>query len=67
MIKRAALIYFEDWVTDEEAREAIESIANVIKAPVEYDYKKQVGIKKPVGEYVEEYDDEFGGPVWYIP
>ena len=67
MIKRAALIYFEDHVTDEEAREAIDSIARVIKAPLEYDSEKRVMLKKTVGEYVQEYDDEYGGPVWYIP
>lgn len=67
MIKRAALIHFEDHVSTEEAQAALESIANVLKTPFDYDWEAKELKATSVGNYLEEYDDEYGGPVWYIP
>lgn len=64
MLKRAALIYFKEGVTDEEARAALESIENVLHDPRQFDRHHTTTL---VGDYVQEYDDEYGGPVWYIP
>ncbi len=66
-VKRAALIHFEDHVSDEEARAALESIAGVLKTPFEYDWETKEQKDTTVGDYVNEYDPDWGGPVWYIP
>jgi hypothetical protein len=66
MIRRAALIHFREGVTDAEARKALEKITDVLEVP----YVWNNGFGQPnstVGDYVNEYDDEYGGPVWYIP
>ncbi len=67
MIKRAALIYFTDEVSDEEARIALEKIANVLETPRDYDWETGKYKDSSVGDYVQDYDDDIGGPVWYIP
>ena len=72
MIKHAALIPFKDGVSEEEARAALESIADVIELP----YCSGFGLtiaevaeraEVAVGDHVKAFDDEWGSPVWYIP
>lgn len=70
--KRAALIHFEDHVSEEEAREALEAIAHVLKKPFRSTFGMDVAeaAELPpvtVGDFVREYDDDWGSPVWYIP
>ena len=72
MIKRGALIEFADHITDSEARYALKTIAHVLKEPYRSDFGLSVAeiAERPepsVGDLVREYDDEWGGPVWYIP
>jgi hypothetical protein len=60
--KRAALIYFKDNVSPEQAADALRQIAHVLKPAVAF------GEESPdAGNYVTEYDPEWGEPVWYIP
>jgi hypothetical protein len=61
-VKRAALIHFADHVSLEEARAALESIGAVLETPFSYPPEDLTA-----GDYVREYDPEWGGPVWYIP
>lgn len=65
--KLAALIHFRDDVSEEEARLALERIEHVLNTPFEYDFDAGAPVETSVGDYVRSYDDEWGGPVWYIP
>ena len=57
-IRRAALIHFKDGVSTEQAEKALRRIHEFLEAcPVSGD----------VGDYVREYEADYGGPVWYIP
>ena len=69
MERLAALIHFREDVSDEEAREALEKISGVLSLPTDYDIVdgKMQYKKGSAGDYVHSYDDEYGGPVWYIP
>lgn len=67
--KLAALIHFRADVPESLARAAIDSIADVLEVPKDFDFVdgKMVVTEGDARDYVREYDDEFGGPVWYIP
>lgn len=70
--KYAALIHFEDHVTEEEAREALESIGHVVVKPWRSTFGMTVAevaeLPEPTaGDLVRSYDDDWGEPVWYIP
>lgn len=72
MIKLAALIEFNNHVSKEEARAALESIAHVLKEPYRSDFGltvEEIAERPPVsvGDYVRSYDDEWGSPTWYVP
>ncbi len=56
--KRAALIFFKDGVTTDEARAALESIGAKLDV-----YERMDG----PGDFVQEYDPMRGSPVWYVP
>ena len=58
---RAALIYFKDGVSQEQAERALRLISDHLK-PVSVH-----GEESDAGMYVQEYDPCMGGPVWYIP
>jgi hypothetical protein len=60
----AALITFDDSITYEEAREALESIGHVLVEPHNF---TEDPTPPTVGDLVRSYDDDFGGPVWYVP
>lgn len=55
----AALIYFRDDITEDQARKALQSISGLLQTPV--------GSDDDAGDYVRSYDHRDGGPVWYIP
>ncbi len=67
MKKLAALIYFKADVSEADARKAIEQISRVLEKPYEWDFDTNQLKETVVGNYVEEYDDSQGSPVWYIP
>ncbi len=54
-IGRAALVYFRDDVSTEQAEKALRNIADVLNTDGD------------PGDLVREYDTEFGHPVFYIP
>ena len=69
MNRLAALIEFAEHVSDEEARAALESIANVLEQPYRSDFGLSVAeiANRPepsVGDYVKAYDDEWGSPTF---
>lgn len=53
-----ALLVFRDGVTKEEAVEALERIATVVEPP-----------RQPfkMSDKIEEFDPEYGWPVFYVP
>lgn len=53
----AALIHFREDITPERAQRVLRRIAEELAAPYSGD----------VGDYVQTYDADSGGPVWYIP
>jgi len=55
---RAALIYFREGITEDQARKALQRISGLIEKPFGSD---------DAGDLVRSYDPEYGGPVWYIP
>ncbi len=72
MIKHAAVVPFKDGVSEEEARAALESIADVIELPYCSGFGQKVidaaeRAEVTVGDHVKAFDDEWGTPVWYIP
>ena len=72
MIKHAAVVPFKDGVSEEEARAALESIADVIELPYCSGFGKTIAETAgragvTVGDHVKAFDDEWGTPVWYIP
>lgn len=60
---RAALVYFKDGVTNEQAQNALREIEHLLKPT----HSWQDGVDGDIGAYVQEYDPTMGGPVWYIP
>ena len=62
-VGRAALIYFKADVSQAAAEKALRLIADVLEAPAAY---PDPGTGD-VGDYVREYDIDYGEPVWYIP
>lgn len=60
--RRAALIHFKEGVSTEQAEKALRRIHEFLEAPI-------TGSKPSfdVGAYVQEFDADCGGPVWYIP
>lgn len=54
----AALIHFRDDITHEHAERVLRRIASELAEPYG---------SGDVGEYVQSYDADMGGPVWYIP
>ncbi len=59
---RAALIYFKDGVTTDQAQKALREIGHLLKPTY--------SLGEPTddaGNYVQSYEPEWGHPVWYIP
>ncbi|KKM02525.1 hypothetical protein LCGC14_1783580 [marine sediment metagenome] len=54
----AALIYFREDITEDQARKALQRISPLIEKPFNSD---------DAGDLVQSYDPRSGGPVWYIP
>jgi hypothetical protein len=76
MAKRlGSVIVFKKGVTKEQAAKALASLAEVVEFPERSFTYPSVGPKKVklvevpfTHEHaVHEYDEEYGGPVWYIP
>lgn len=80
MAKRCgAVVVFKDGVTQAEAIAALKTIKHLLDVPTEItDYSKTeirdgqrwaVPVKRPYSgkDLVKEFDNEYGGPVWYIP
>lgn len=58
MKRIGAIVVFKSGVTEEQAREALRKIKDLVD-PTYY-----VGFEAPP---INVYDDRFGGPTWYIP
>lgn len=79
MKRIGTVLVFREDVTPEQAAEAVAKIADVLDLPEEtYDWQTSNGdgtgrvlghTKRPYEliDGIHEYDDEMGGPVWYIP
>lgn len=80
MIRHGALLVFKRGVTPEQAAAALESIREVLDLPAETteytDDQRAAGRFRAVRpsrrpfemrDKVSEFDDDWGGPVWYIP
>lgn len=69
MAKRiGTVIKFHSGVTRDEAIAALKSIKHLLDVPATvYDYKTKTNRQLLGKDMIHEYDDEYGGPVWYIP
>jgi len=77
--RNGAVITFKYGVSREEAIAALRTIKHLLDVPAEItDYSKTevrdgqrwaIPVKRPYTgkDLVKEFDDEYGGPVWYIP
>ena len=69
MAKRfGAVITFKEGVDRAEAIEALRKVKHLLDVPetvYDYDTRKQRPFTGK--DLVREYNDEYGGPVWYIP
>ena len=67
MIRLGTLLTFKSDISNEEAVEALEKIKGVLDLP-STSYEKGGKVKPfEMEDAVNEFDDEWGGPVWYIP
>ena len=81
MAKRhGAVLVFKEGVTPSKAASALKKIADVLDLPKESFRTVEVGRNRngqrrvafrpapfKMADKVHEFDDEYGGPVWYIP
>ena len=68
MKRLGVVLVFHADVTKEEAAAALAKIADVVDEGEWYPASKNHPAKaKDFEARVQEYDDEYGGPVWYIP
>lgn len=78
MKRLGAVIVFHPDVDEEHAAAALERIRHVLDIPeTAYEYKRVSGKDHVIkaqevpfdieNHMIEEFDDEYGGPVWYIP
>jgi len=77
MKRFGTVLKFKKGVTREQAAQALAKISDLIelrKSVVEMPKGRTVArlehcIERPatINDEVHEYDDEYGGPVWYIP
>lgn len=59
-----AVVKFKPGTTREEAAEALRKIADVADLPEAF---FEDDAADPADRAVHEFDDSWGGPVWYIP
>lgn len=57
--KLGAIVKFREGVTEEQAMEALHGLSEVL------DLHTFEALQR--GKLIEEYDPDFGEPVWYIP
>lgn len=77
MKRFGTVIRFKEGVTREEAVEALYAISHLIEIPHSRQTTIQEGanlrglvapsLDDLVGDIIREYDDNEGGPIWYIP
>ena len=68
MNRIGALLIFHPDVTDEEATAALEKIKDVLDLPsMTYDWDKKKEKPFEMSSQIQEFDDEWGHPAWYIP
>ncbi len=63
MQRFGTVLTFKEGVTREEAVEALRKIEDVLKLS---DFWKDRG-EDPLERNIHDFDDKYGGPVWYIP
>jgi hypothetical protein len=75
MKRIGTVLVFKKDVSPEEAAKALEQIREVLDLP-EKSFKMEIlpgkrcrthEVPFTMPDKIEEYDDEYGGPVWYIP
>lgn len=70
MTRHGAVLVFRKGVTPEQAAAALERIRDVIEVPPAVrDWTRESAPSRPfrMADKVHEFDDEWGGPVWYVP
>ena len=75
MKRHGTVIVFKPGTTPEEAVKALEKIADVLDFPeFVYDYKLSATegdqrVRRPskLIDFIHDFDDKLGGPVWYLP
>jgi len=63
MQRVGTVLTFKEGVTREEAVEALRKIENVLHVS---DFWAERG-EDPLDMSVHDFDDQYGGPVWYLP
>ena len=68
MKRYGTVLVFKAGITSKEATEAINKIADVLDLPKEaWDWETTRKRPYELIDGIHEFDDEIGGPVWYIP
>jgi len=66
MKRFGTVLTFKEGTTREEAAEALRKIADVVDLPEPYRYSEDTAVDN-ADRAVTAFDDQYGGPVWYIP
>ena len=69
MTRLGTVLVFKEGATRTEVVKALESIRRLLDVPKVHGQwaGKRSGMVHSMHDEVHEFDDEYGGPVWYLP